>query len=314
LREILARGVKINWGTSVTGWEEVDDGVIVSLSDGKTVKGSILAGADGKNSNIKRKILGEEKAKLYTFPMGFVGLKMRLAPEKIAPFRDLSRIFFHGTHPNGKFIFFSTISTPEVNGSKGTENEYFEAQLNMSWNAGDATQDILNLPPAEKLKELKKAATEGTGFFKELREGFNNIPDDTEVLDIVLQDWMTESWQPLASVTILGDAVHPMTMCRYIKFYNRRTRANFPDRGEAANHGMFDAYMLGCQLHKVSMGEKDMAKAIEDFEREMVSRAQEAVSLSRTAGFEVHDLDAISESSALFQYPHLQRLEALMSQ
>lgn len=64
---------------------------------------------------------------------------------------------------------------------------------------------------------------------------------------------------------------------------------------------MFDAYMLGCQLRKVNAGEKSMAQTIQDFEKEMTARAEEGVSLSRRACFEVHDLDAITESSALFQ-------------
>lgn len=57
-----------------------------------------------------------------------------------------------------------------------------------------------------------------------------------------------------------------------------------------------------------------MAQAIQDFEKEMIARAQERVSLSRRAGFEVHDLDAITESSALFQYPQIARMEAALSQ
>lgn len=57
-----------------------------------------------------------------------------------------------------------------------------------------------------------------------------------------------------------------------------------------------------------------MAQAIQGFEKEMIARAQEGVSLSRRAGFEVHDLDAITESSALFQYPQIARMEAALCQ
>ncbi|EWY83254.1 hypothetical protein FOYG_13096 [Fusarium oxysporum NRRL 32931] len=77
---------------------------------------------------------------------------------------------------------------------------------------------------------------------------------------------------------------------------------------------MLDAYMPRCQLRKVNAGEKSMAQAIQDFEKEMIARGQEGVSLSRRAGFEVHDLDAITESSALFQYLQIARMEAALSQ
>lgn len=267
--------------------------------------GSFIAGAEGKNSKIKRQLIGEEKSRLYTFPMGFVGLKMRLAPEKIAPFRNLSPVFFHGAHPNGKFIFFSTISTPEVNGSKGTENEHFEAQLNMSWIIGDDDAELPSLGPVEKLQAIKNAANEGTGFFKQLREGFKNIPDDTEVLDVTLQDYVPEPWPSSSRATLLGDAVHPMTMCKFSPFVWKTHMLTGPDRGEAANHGMFDAYKLRGQLRQVQTGKKTVAQALADYEKEMVLRAQEAVKLSREAGFEVHDIEKINEASALFRYPQV---------
>ncbi|KAI8405911.1 hypothetical protein FOFC_13372 [Fusarium oxysporum] len=55
------------------------------------------------------------------------------------------------------------------------------------------------------------------------------------------------------------------------------------NRGEAANHSMFDAYMLGCQLRKVNASEKSMAQAIQDFEKEMIARAQEGIARMEAA-------------------------------
>ncbi|EMT71626.1 hypothetical protein FOC4_h10017070, partial [Fusarium odoratissimum] len=55
------------------------------------------------------------------------------------------------------------------------------------------------------------------------------------------------------------------------------------DRGEAANHGMLDTYMLGCQLRKVDAGEKSMAQAIQDFEKEMIARAEEGITCLEAA-------------------------------
>ncbi|KAF5264666.1 hypothetical protein FOXYS1_4545 [Fusarium oxysporum] len=65
------------------------------------------------------------------------------------------------------------------------------------------------------------------------------------------------------------------------------------NRGEAANHGMLDAYMLGCQLRKVNAGEKSMAQAIQDFEKEMIARAQEGQKLVNL-GVELRGLEPIT--------------------
>lgn len=213
LREILTHGLGIEWGISVTDWKPTTNGVHVSLSNGTSITGCLLACAEGKNSKIKRTLVGENRSQLYNFPLGFVGVKTRLSPQKMALFRTINPIFLHGAHPDGRFVFFSTISTPEVNGSKDLKDEYFEGQLNMSWVIGENNIEQRNMGAAEKLAEIKKAGRQGTGFFPQLQEAFDNIPDDSEVQDIVMQDWPSQDWPSSPCTTLLGDSVHPMAMC-----------------------------------------------------------------------------------------------------
>ncbi|KAF3020137.1 hypothetical protein E8E14_008313 [Neopestalotiopsis sp. 37M] len=285
LREILCQGIDINWGKSVVQWKEDDSGVIATLSDGTQIRGSLLAAADGKNSKIKSELMGTQQAQLHHLPVGFIGLKLRLPASEMKPFTDIAPILWQGAHPHTKyFVFFSPISSPDVNGSAGSEQEYHEAQLNLSWL--QKTDDSESTALLDKLGRFKEAAREGCGFFPVLRDAIEAVPQDVEILNVSLQDWATQSWRSVGGrVTILGDAAHPMTMYR----------------GEAANHGMYDAVQLTKQLLLVRSGQKSAHQAVANYEEEMVRRGHKAVLLSRQACFDGHDLQELSLDSPLFQ-------------
>ncbi|EAS31587.3 uncharacterized protein CIMG_07066 [Coccidioides immitis RS] len=285
LREILSQGIDIKWNKAFTGYKVTNDGVVVSFADGTEVKGTILAAADGKNSRAKSMLMGREKAALHDLPIAFIGLKLRGDEEYMKPFHSVAPVLWQGTHPaTGVYIFCSRVSTPQLNGSAGSEKEYHEVQFNMSWIMKEDESPI----PADnagKIAKLKEKAKEGTGFYPGLRKALDGITDDQEALDIKLQDWPTLDWDVCSGgrVTILGDAAHPMTMYR----------------GEAANHGMYDAVLLKNQIQLWRNGKKSLEQAIRDFQTEMRIRANEAVLLSRQACFDSHFLDSLTLASPL---------------
>lgn len=69
------------------------------------------------------------------------------------------------------------------------------------------------------------------------------------------------------------------------------------DRGEAANHGIYDAVELVRQLQQWRGGAKSREEALRDYQLEVAERTYEAVLLSRYACLESHDLDNMSEES-----------------
>ncbi|KAJ9647708.1 hypothetical protein H2204_000338 [Knufia peltigerae] len=285
LRQLLCTDIPVQWGKSFKSLELKEDGVIVHFADGHCVEGSMLLGVDGKNSKIKRQLLGEEKSRLNPLPVAFMGLTLRLPPEKMQPFRDIHPVLWQGCHPgSGYFVFFSMLSTPESNDSAGTADPYYEGQFNMSW----LTERHGQTPktPQEQLAKAKEAACASSGMFPLLRQAILDIPEDTHALEIVLEDWPTQEW-PLSEgrVTLLGDAAHTMTMYR----------------GEAANHGMYDAAALVHQLNQWRRGVKSREEALRDFQAEVVERTHEAVLLSRFACLECHDLDNLRDDSQVFQ-------------
>lgn len=278
------------------------DGVTVHFKDGSQVEGSLLLGIDGKNSKIKQLLIGEEKSRLNTLPVAFMGLTLHLSPEKMQPFRNIHPVLWQGCHPGtGYYVFFSMLSTPESNGSAGSSEPYYEGQFNMSW-----LVDRNGPTPktqAEQVARAKEAALAGTGMFPDLKQGILNIPENTPALEIKLEDWPTQQWPSEGGrVSLVGDAAHTMTMCKSTDLFYVYGSPNMnSDRGEAANHGIYDAAALVYQLLSWKRTAKSREEALEDYQTEVQERTYEAVLLSRYACLECHDLPNLNEDSKVFQ-------------
>lgn len=74
---------------------------------------------------------------------------------------------------------------------------------------------------------------------------------------------------------------------------------SFLDRGEAANHGLLDAYHLMEAVEKIYTGAASPTEAIDEYEIEMRTRTSRAVRLSRQACYDAHDWTRLDETSAI---------------
>ncbi|KAI9746357.1 MAG: hypothetical protein M1818_000069 [Claussenomyces sp. TS43310] len=278
-RALVAEGIDVKWGKAVAGFNfDSDDGVEVSFADGSSTKGSILIGADGSGSKTRRCLMGDENGRLHQLPARLLGVTVRLTPANMKPLRDIDPLLFQGSHPDtGAYLWFSVLSTPEVNGSSGPD-EYYEGQINMSWIV-KSPEDEIPLSNGDKLAKMKSMAQP---FEARLQRVIEDIPDDTEVVEIKLRDWPTLEW-PIydGKITLVGDAAHAMTMYR----------------GEAANHGMTDAARLASQLVAIYEGKISPKEGIEQYEQEMRPRCHDAVLLSRRACLDAHNLNELKPDS-----------------
>jgi len=146
-------------------------------------------------------------------------MTLRLSEDQVTrllPATD-EQLLFQGCHPDtGCYAFYSTLSTPQVNGSAETGNPYYEAQLDFNWpiNCPEDDDDVVPETSAERLAKIKRFATAGTGFYQPLRDIVLSIPQDAKVLPVALADWPTVPWPNLdGRVPLLGNAAHPMAMC-----------------------------------------------------------------------------------------------------
>lgn len=107
LRNILADGLLVNEGKKLVSIEELDDGVRAIFDDGTSAEGTILIGADGNNSNVRRHLLPND-FELTRLPVHIVGVVRHFTPEQAAPVRALDPLLFNGVHPRtGNFLWYS---------------------------------------------------------------------------------------------------------------------------------------------------------------------------------------------------------------
>ncbi|KAI1743341.1 FAD/NAD(P)-binding domain-containing protein [Xylaria scruposa] len=283
-RRLLTEGLDIHWGKSLSSFAPRANGseITATFTDGTRVDGAMLIAADGSNSKTRSLLLGDAGA-LHPLPVRFMGVTPIFSEEEMRPLRSIDPLLFQGSHPEtGYFMWFSVLSTPEANGSIGSAQPYYEAQINLSWLFKGPEDEV---PPtdSERLARMKEMVRRGSGFHEVLRRVVDSVPDGTPVREIKLADWPTLNWECNDLVTLLGDAAHPMTMYR----------------GEAANHGFLDASKLKEQLKLWRDGLKTRRQALEDFEAEMRERAYQAVLLSRQACLDAHDITNLGPESPL---------------
>ncbi|KAG6157686.1 hypothetical protein E4U26_005355 [Claviceps purpurea] len=297
LRKVLLQGVadRVQWGKRLRDVQVLSDreGVVeadgrlvrVNFSDGSSADGSLLVGADGSNSDT-RKFLVPEAHDNHALPVRLVGVAVEMTPEQVKPLRDIDPLLFQGCHPvTGHFLWVSMMETPEVNGTKGTAEERYQVQIIVSW-MFKGPQDEVPAVPAARIAEMKRRARD---FHPLLRRTVDSIPETAPILEIGIQDWPCLDWDNRQGrVTLVGDAAHAMTMFR----------------GEAANHGILDAYKLVQQLKKIHARELSLPSGIDAYETEMRDRTggdEGAVMLSRQACLDAHDFDGLNEHSAVLR-------------
>ncbi|EPE03503.1 fad-binding domain containing protein [Ophiostoma piceae UAMH 11346] len=289
LRTLLSEGIDVAWNKALVSVEtpaaDGQDGVVAHFADGSSAAGSLIVGADGSRSRTRRQLFPDNAAaaQLYSLPVRFMGVTVRLTEDQVRPLRTIDPLLFQGSHPeSGVYMWYSTLSTPEVNGSRGASADvYYEAQINLSWIVTGPDDEV---PPTQSAR-LAKLKTLAQPFEARLRQAIDDIPDGTEVLEIQLQDWPPISWDNRAStVTLAGDAAHAMTMYR----------------GEAFNHGVTDAARLVENLGSAwNAGREGLAAAVDAYEADLMARTRPAVLLSRQACLDAHDLKNLKPDSPL---------------
>ena len=284
LRAVLLEGVKdhVRWSKRLCKVEvgENDHGVKAYFEDGTSVSGALLVGAEGSNSTV-RKFLCPANYRNNQLPIRFVGSGVDMTKDQVAPLRALDPLLFQGCHPDTScYMWVSMLEVPEINGTAGTDKERYRVQINLSWPV-KSNEDEVKVENEERLRDMKRRASV---FAPVLKTAVESIPDDAPVLEIKLADWPCPDWDNRQGrVTLAGDAAHAMTMYR----------------GEAANHGMLDAYHLCQALKKISTEEQPQQDAIDQFEQAMRARTSRAVLMSRQACFDAHDWARLDEKSAI---------------
>lgn len=267
---------RVHWGFKLNDIQLQDDGVKAVFADSE-VQGRVLVGAEGSNS-VTRRFLCPETYRNVPLDVKLLGAAVDMTPEQAAPLRNIDPLLFQGCHPDTNvFLWVSTLDTPVTNGTAGSGKEHYKMQLILSWPADERA-----VPETDTLRaeEMKRRARE---IHPLLRCAVDRVSSAQE---IAIQDWPCLPWDNRdGRVTLTGDAAHAMTMFR----------------GEAANHGIMDAYHLTEALKQMYRGEMGRGEALEVYEKEMRERTSVAVLWSREACVGAHDYEGLNEQSAVLR-------------
>jgi 2-polyprenyl-6-methoxyphenol hydroxylase-like FAD-dependent oxidoreductase len=277
----------VHWGQRLSEITVLEDGqgVRATFRNGEAAIGRMLIGAEGTNSATRRFLVPDSYMN-QPLSIKLLGAAVSLTPAQAQPIRDIDPLLFQGCHPdNHHFLWTSILSTPASNGSEGTPEAHYSVQLIMSWPVVDPTDAAIPETNVLRAAEMKRRAAQ---FHPTLRAAVDAIPEDGSVAvrKIALQDWPCLPWDNRGgTVTLIGDAAHAMTMYR----------------GEAANHGIMDAYLLARALEDVYAGRSAAADALATYEDEMRERTRVAVLWSREACIGAHDYHSLDENSAVLR-------------
>lgn len=285
LRALLLEGVRdhVHWSKTVVNvrHEAAPHGVSAIMQDGTSASGFLLIGVEGTNSRVRR-FLVPDGYENYQLPARMVGVRLEMTEDQVAPLRRLDPLLFQGAHPStGTFMWFSILDVPDTNGTGNTWNPLYHVQLMLSWLLRGPEDEI----PESNGDRLMQMRDKADGLSPTFNHVIRNIPATVPVAEIKLVDWVpSPDWDNRdGSVTLAGDAAHAMTMYR----------------GEAANHGILDAYLLVKAITFIRNGEMTQKDAIDAYEAELRRRTQAAVLLSREACLGAHDFHALDENSAV---------------
>ncbi|MBA9065472.1 FAD-dependent monooxygenase [Methylobacterium sp. 092160098-2] len=288
LREILLQDLEdvCHWDARLEGYETDETGVSAIFSDGRTARGTMLVGADGAGSALRRQRAPDAKM----MDSGARAIYGRLAlsdARRVLPPHALADIFTAAFDTRKLILGVGPVIYPMAPDQAArallpqarlrTQDDYIgciiagrkelfgddEAALRAA--SSDTLQDLASRLLAEwpsGAAKVPRAGEAGSFFYVEMA---SCIPFDL---------------QPETRVTLLGDAIHTMT----------------PSLGRGANVALRDAGLLRNWIVKHHKGELSCDAALQAYEREMTTYGFEVVRRSADMGAKLLGQDPLSPS------------------
>ncbi|KAL9087409.1 MAG: hypothetical protein Q9165_006706 [Trypethelium subeluteriae] len=255
-RALLAEGVDVQYGHSLSGVTYGNDDVTAEFENGKEARGTLIVGCDGPRSKVRDLLLGEEKAKVT--PIELVHSNTTVS------YGDAEKARFVRTaHP----IFSMDVPDPD-------RPETWKFHIVTSW-LGSRDQ---SLDYGARLAQLKQKASP---LCEPFRSANLWMPEDTKITYDPISYWVSIPWDTRGGrCTLAGDAAHPMT----------------PHRGQGLNHAIQDVFNLVKTLKALHPDGSNLASSIEDYSQEVVRRGADEVLNSKKSGYMFLDWDQLKNS------------------
>lgn len=263
LRQILSArlGDSLHIGSPVVSFEQDEDGVTVTLADGRTARGDVLVGADGIRSAVRTQYLPD----VPVIPTGVKGIgvygRTPVTPELDALMPEiLDQGVLMAVDQKGSRLLIATFRPRRPAQEAATERapgvtvDDVPAYVMVSCSTAPGTVVPSAAEWTEETGELLKESMLRAidGWHPAARAIVAGL-DPASMFAIPFGFLEPqESWEP-SRVTVAGDAAHGM----------------LPTLGMGANLSLNDAAVLVAQLDRVGAGEVELTEAIGSYEAQM---------------------------------------------
>ncbi|KAF2133040.1 FAD/NAD(P)-binding domain-containing protein [Dothidotthia symphoricarpi CBS 119687] len=279
LRALLSQGLDIQYDKRLASITYAHDGqsVTAHFDDGTSATGRLLAGADGARSATRSLLLGPDLGAIHRIPFAATFVQRSFTADQALFLRSFHPLYLASAHPDNKFAFFGLHDVADAHDPSSWVFFFY-----ISWPSSLDEQDrTQHWTDAERLAQQKEYAK---SFCDPWKSAYEWTPDDAPVWYMGLTDWDPGRdacrWDNHGGlVTMLGDAVHPMTY----------------QRGQGLNHSVTDAGKLRDALVKIDRG-GDQKEAITAFEDEMIARGGKEVRDGTANTMLLHDWERVKQS------------------
>lgn len=268
LRQVLLTGLKdhISYGKEFTHYVLDPSGTTAHFKDGTSVSGSLLVGADGWRSRVRKQYLPSHKV-LDTRGRIIYG-KTPLTSDFEARFSDAAMVRMcglkdpdHGTMTLVEAIRFAAADVRSREVKVPADYVYWVMCLSGS-SPPVPDEELTSLGNAGAAALSRRLTEHWHGSLRPLTDMQDE--SQTSVLRLVSSPAEVEAWEADARITLIGDAVHVM----------------LPTAASGANTVMRDAALLTKVL-----GEKGVSReSIAEYEAEMRRYAGETIRMSAKVG------------------------------
>jgi 2-polyprenyl-6-methoxyphenol hydroxylase-like FAD-dependent oxidoreductase len=250
LAEVQRQGIPVEYGRRVRGFAEDGQGITVQFEDGSERRGSLLVGADGIHSRVRRLLMPEAPRPGYTGLVATGGFMPRSALPIAVPADAQAMTFCFGP---GVFFGYAP-----GNRSDGEDGAYW-------WSALDRPTP---LTPEERAALRGEAGIDalmqlGDGWSPQVRQILAASTRLIEPLDLYDVQGLPRWWQ--GRVVLIGDAAHAVS----------------PHSGQGASMAIEDAIVLARQLRDQP---HDLPAALAGFERQRRHRTERVIAFGRRSG------------------------------
>ncbi|KAF1830657.1 hypothetical protein BDW02DRAFT_572827 [Decorospora gaudefroyi] len=282
LRRLLSQNLDIQYDKRLSDITYAPDNqsVTAHFTDGTTATGCMLVGADGARSSTRQILLGRDLGAINHIPYAATFVQCTFTTEQALYLRSFHPLYLASAHPDNRFSFFGLHDATDAHDPSSWTFFFY-----ISWPSSlQEQEETRHFTDAQRLAQQKEFAK---AFCDPWKSALEWTPDHSPVWYLGLTEWdpgldghRWDNHQGL--VTMVGDAVHPMTY----------------QRGQGLNHSVTDAGKLRDAIVRIRDGEARKSE-IDAFEDEMVRRGSTEVRDGTANTVMLHDWQRV-KSSPLF--------------